>query len=193
MDPSEPSREATELLGRVQRGDAEASAELMPLIYDELRRVAAGYLRRDGEVGPTLQPTVLVNEAWLRLMGGARPVAAADRGHFFALAARAMRHVLVDHRRARGAAKRDAGGMRETLAGLSAAVEDRGAPILELNEALQRLEELDPELGRLVELRFFAGMTIAETATALELSSATVERRWRLARAWLRESLPELR
>ncbi|MCB9914915.1 MAG: sigma-70 family RNA polymerase sigma factor [Planctomycetes bacterium] len=188
MDAAEP---LTELLQRVERGDARASAELLPLLYDELRRLAGGYLRRNGEAGPTLQPTALVNEAWLRLeRSGAT---ARDRGHFCALAARAMRNVLVDHRRARGAAKRDPGGVRETLADLSAAVEEQGAPVLALHEALERLEALDPELGRLVELRFFAGLSIAATADALELSTATVERRWRVARAYLREWLPELR
>ncbi len=192
MEPSERTQAATRLFDRIERGDPAASAELLPLIYDELRRIAGGYLRRGGEVGPTLQPTALVNEAWLRLMGGAEPLAARDRGHFCALAARAMRNVLVDHRRARGAQKRDAGGVRETLAGVEASVQERGADVLELHDALGRLEALDPELGRLVELRYFAGLSISETASALELSTATVERRWRVARAWLREFLPEL-
>ncbi len=192
MEPGERTQAATRLIERIEGGDPAASAEFLPLIYDELRRIAGGYLRRGGEVGPTLQPTVLVNEAWLRLVGGDRPAAARDRGHFCALAARAMRNVLVDHRRARGAQKRDAGGERETLAGVAASVRERGADVLELHDALERLEALDPELGRLVELRHFAGLSIAETAAALELSSATVERRWRVARAWLREWLPEL-
>jgi RNA polymerase sigma factor (TIGR02999 family) len=193
MDARERTQAATRLLERIEGGDAAASAQLLPLIYDELRRIAGGYLRRGGEVGPTLQPTALVNEAWLRLVGGAQPVAARDRGHFCAIAARAMRNVLVDHRRARAARKRDAGGARETLAGVAASVRERGADVLELHEALERLEALDPELGRLVELRYFAGLSISETSAALDLSTATVERRWRVARAWLREFLPELR
>lgn len=192
MDADETQRHTTDLLSRIRGGDAEASRELLPLVYDELRRIAGGYLRQGGEVGPTLQPTVLVNEAWLRLMGGSRPLEVQDHAHFCAIAARAMRNVLVDHRRARGAAKRDAGGVRETLAGLSAAVEERGADVLDLHDALQKLEAMDPELGRLVELRYFAGLSLEETADALAVSVSTIERRWRVARAWLREFLPDL-
>lgn len=192
MNPAKNQRDATEMLERVKQGDLQASEELLPLVYDELRRIAAGYLARGHEVGPTLQPTLLVNEAWIRLVGGTSPVHANDRGHFCAIAARAMRNVLVDHRRARGAAKRDSGGVQETLSGLSAAVEENGITVLDLHQALQELEVLDPELGRLVELRYFAGLTIPETATSLGLSTATIERRWRVARAWLRASLPDL-
>ncbi len=193
MEPSEFGPDATRLLQRIEAGDALASEELLPLMYDELRRIAGGYLRRGGEVGPTLQPTVLVNEAWLRLMGGSTPLSVKSQGHFCAIAARAMRNVLVDHQRARGADKRGAGGERETLSGLAASVEEQGAPVLELHEALEKLEAFDPELGRVVEMRAFANLSITETAEALGLSTATVERRWRVARAWLREFLPNLR
>lgn len=192
MGSLDANPQATQLLGRAQRGDEAAAAELIPLIYEELRRIAAGYLRRGAEVGPTLQPTLLVNEAWLRLMGGERAPEIRDRGHFCAIAARAMRNVLVDHRRARGAAKRDLGA-RETLAEIGDSIEEQGASLLDLDQALESLEAMDSELGRIVELRFFGGLSIAETAEALDISTATVERRWRVARAWLRKFLPELR
>jgi RNA polymerase sigma-70 factor, ECF subfamily len=182
---------ATRLLERVEAGDLAAQKELLPMVYEELRLIANGYLRGEGH-GHTLQPTALVHEAWIRLIGGSGPPQMRDRGHFVALGARAMRNVLVDHYRARGALKRD-GGERLALDQVTAFVEENGVDVVGLHEALEKLESFDPELGRLVELRFFGGLTIEQTSEVLELSTPTVERHWRIARMWLRERLPGLR
>jgi RNA polymerase sigma-70 factor, ECF subfamily len=156
--------------------------ELAPLVYNELRRLAGAYMRREAP-GQTLQPTALVHEAYLRLAGEGTPW--NDRRHFVGIAARAMRQILVERARARGAQKRwgalDRVSLHESLAG--ALPHDDLMPALD--EALERLEALDPEQARIVELRFFAGLTIEETADALALSPATLKRRWSLARAWL--------
>jgi RNA polymerase sigma factor (TIGR02999 family) len=156
--------------------------ELAPLVYQELRRLAGAYMRRESP-GQTLQPTALVHEAYLRLAGEDTPW--NDRRHFVGIAARAMRQILVERARARGALKRwgalDRASLRESLVG--AVAQDDLLPALD--EALGRLERLDPEQARIVELRFFAGLTIEETADALGLSPATLKRRWSLARAWL--------
>jgi RNA polymerase sigma factor (TIGR02999 family) len=156
--------------------------ELAPLVYQELRRLAASYMRRESP-GQTLQATALVHEAYLRLAGEGTPW--NDRRHFVGIAARAMRQILVERARARGAQKRwgalDRASLRESLVG--AAVQDDLLPALD--EALARLELLDAEQARIVELRFFAGLSIEETADALGMSPATLKRRWSLARAWL--------
>ena len=160
--------------------------DVSPDVYDELRRIAAAYMRRESP-GQTLQPTALVHEAYLRL-AHARP-AWKDRSHFVAIAARAMRQVLVDRARARGAAKRWASLDRVTLhesIDAGAAADDM---LPALDEALARLEQLDPEQARIVELRFFAGLGIEDAAAALGLSPATLKRRWALARAWLHREL----
>jgi RNA polymerase sigma factor (TIGR02999 family) len=161
------------------RPDADA---LAPLVYQELRRLAGAYMRRESP-GQTLQATALVHEAYLRLAGEGRPW--NDRRHFVGIAARAMRQILVERARARGALKRwgdlDRASLRESLVG--AAAPDHMLPALD--EALERLELLDPEQARIVELRFFAGLTVEETADAMGLSPATLKRRWSLARAWL--------
>jgi RNA polymerase sigma factor (TIGR02999 family) len=183
---------ATRLLERVESGDLEAQAQLLPMVYEELRLIANGYLRGERQ-GHTLQPTALVHEAWMRLIGGSGPPETRDRGHFVALGAKAMRNVLVDHHRARGALKRNAGGERLALDQVTAFVEEHGFDLVGLDEALEQLESFDPELGRLVELRYFAGLTIEQTASVLEVSTPTVERHWRIARMWLRERLPGLR
>ena len=155
-------------------------------IYDELRRIAAAYMRREGHA-QTLQATALVHEAYLRL-ADSRP-AWRDRQHFVGIAARSMRQVLVDRARARGAAKRWAGldrvSLHESLHG--AAPADDLLPALD--EALTRLEQVDPEQARIVELRFFAGLSVEEAADALGVSPATLKRRWALARAWLHREL----
>ena len=158
------------------------ASQLVPVVYDELRRLAAAYLRREGHA-QSLQATALVHEAYLRLAGGPRPW--TDRNHFVAIAARSMRQILVEHARSRGAQKRWAGLDRVTLAEslMGGAQEDAMLPALD--EALSRLERLDPEQARIVELRYFAGLGIEETASTLRLSPATVKRRWALARAWL--------
>jgi RNA polymerase sigma factor (TIGR02999 family) len=176
--------EATLLLRRIADGDAAARERLVELVYGELRRLAERQLR--GERGGTLQPTALVHEAWLKLAGAED---FADRRHFFAVASRAMRSVLVDHVRARRAQKR--GGderptaLDETVAFLEAGETD----LLDLNVALEELERDDPELARLVELRFFGGLSHEEIAAAEGASLSTIERRWRLARARLAQRL----
>jgi len=168
-----------------------APDELLALVYDELRRLAARYLRGQ-RAGHTLQPTALVHEAYLRLAkGGALPV--DDRTHFFALAARAMRQVLVDHARRRAAAKRGGDPERVTLDDTlelgRGGEEGRRLDLLALDEALERLERVSPRQCRVVELRYFAGLTIAEAAASLGVGTRTVEDDWALARAWLQRRL----
>jgi RNA polymerase sigma factor (TIGR02999 family) len=158
--------------------------ELAAQVYHELRRLAGAYMRREAP-GQTLQPTALVHEAYLRLAGAGTPW--NDRRHFIGIAARSMRQILVERARARGALKRWGNLNRVSLAeSLAAAGADGNTDILPaLDEALSRLELIDPEQARIVELRFFAGLTVEEAADALGLSPATLKRRWSLARAWL--------
>ena len=165
-----------------EAGGKQNAEELAALVYDELRRLAGGYMRRESP-GQTLQPTALVHEAYLRLAGAGAPW--TDRRHFIGIAARSMRQILVERARARGAQKRWAGMNRVTLTEslVGAAAEDAMLPALD--EALVRLEELDPEQARIVELRYFVGLSIDETAEILGISPATLKRRWALARAWL--------
>ncbi len=179
----------SQLLERVSAGDAQAASRLMPLVYDELRRLAAGYLRRERK-GQTLQPTALVHEAYLRLIGpGDHPW--AGRTHFLAIAALSMRQVLVDRARRRAAAKRGGDARRLTLDDtiLAAAPAGDAIDLVALDDALTRLEALDPLQARIVELRYFGGLTVEETAAAVELSPATVKRHWTLARAFLKKAL----
>jgi RNA polymerase sigma-70 factor (ECF subfamily) len=161
------------------RPDADA---LAPLVYDELRRIAAGYMRRE-RPGQTLQPTALVHEAYMRLAHAGAPW--KDKRHFVGIAARSMRQILVERARARGAQKRWAGQQRVSLSESLAAAADPESMLPALDEALGRLEQLDPEQARIVELRFFAGLSVEEAAEALGISPATLKRRWNLARAWL--------
>jgi RNA polymerase sigma factor (TIGR02999 family) len=157
--------------------------ELAALVYNELRRLAAGYMRREAP-GQTLQPTALVHEAYLRLAGAGTPW--KDRHHFIGIAARSMRQILVERARARGALKRWGQLDRVSLIESLAMAPDGNVDMLPaLDEALSRLERLDPEQARIIELRFFAGLTVEEAADALGLSPATLKRRWSLARAWL--------
>ena len=175
------------------------NADLMPLVYDELRRIAARYMSRE-RPGQTLQATALVNEAFVRL-SAERPREFQNRTHFLAIAALSMRQILVQRARARRAAKRGGAPQRITLddGNLDAAKIEAGfrgsdrAPddidVLALDEALTRLGSLDPELARIVELRYFGGLTVEETADAIGSSPATVKRHWALARAWLKQAL----
>ena len=181
----ETPQDITGLLRAWRDGDAAALAALTPLVYGELRRVAAQHMRRE-RPDHTLQATALVHEAFLRLTGGASP-AWEDRAHFFKAAARIMRHVLVDHARARGYAKRGGGGLRISIEDGAAAVlaAERAPDLVALDEALDRLERLDPRQHQVVELRFFGGLSVEETAEALGVSAITVKRDWRSARAWL--------
>lgn len=185
----------TQLLRDWSAGDQSALDRLMPLVYDELRRLARGYLRHQ-QNQPSLQPTVLVHEAYLRMVNQPQENMAKlsweNRAQFFGLAARLMRNILVDHARARQADKRGGG---ELLISLSAvdrmgrAGQEPEVKLLALDDALNRLDEVSPQHSRIVELRFFGGLTIPETAEVLGLSHATVERSWSFARAWLRNEL----
>src|SRR5256714_12348074 len=162
-------------------GSIDADA-LAPLVYDELRRLAAAYMRRE-RPGQTLQATALVHEAYMRLAGAGTPW--HDKRHFVGIAARSMRQILVERARARGAQKRWAALDRVTLSEALAVAAPEPAMLPALDEALTRLEAIDPEQARLVELRYFAGLSIDEAAEALAMSPATLKRRWALARAWL--------
>lgn len=187
MPEPDPPSGVTELLRRWNSGDREAMDRLMPIVYDELRRLAAGYLKGE-RPGHTLQPTALVHEAYLRLVRQDR-VEWQNRAHFFGIAARMMRRVLVDHARRRQAEKRDAGGFRLTLQLGEAFEAARDPELLELDQALGRLERLDADQARVVELRFFGGLTVEETAVVLGISTATVKREWRTAKAFLRDEM----
>ncbi len=159
---------------------------LAPLVYDELRRLAGAYMRRE-RPGQTLQATALVHEAYLRLAAAGTPW--HDKRHFVGIAARSMRQILVERARARGAQKRWAGLDRVSISDSLAIAAHQDAMLPALDEALERLEQIDAEQARIVELRFFAGLSIEDTAEALGLSPATVKRRWALARAWLHREL----
>ena len=180
------SATVTRLLTALRRGDESAYERLVPLVYDELRRIAQGQLR--GAVGATLNTTAVVHEAYLKL-GGARGIEYADRGHFFAVAANAMRQILLDRARRHLADKRGGRAAHTLLDGLEIPVDDRATELVELDLAIARLAELDAVAARVVELRFFAGLDVDETATALGVSAPTVKRAWRRARAFLYREL----
>jgi RNA polymerase sigma factor (TIGR02999 family) len=178
----------TELLIDWGKGDQAALEKLMPLVYNELRRLASNYLRRE-RASHTLQPTALVNEAYLKLVDQ-RNAKWQNRAHFFGISAQLMRRILVDHARQHQAAKR--GGSNQQRLSITSA--EQFAPQLEvdllaLNEALEELAKMDPQQGRIVELKFFGGLSIEETAEVLGIGHATVERDWKMARAWLRRQL----
>jgi RNA polymerase sigma factor (TIGR02999 family) len=156
--------------------------EMVPLVYDELRRLAGAYIRRERS-GQTLQATALVHEAFLKLAGAGTPW--TDRHHFLGIAARSMRQILVERARARGAQKRWAGMDRVTLSDAIAQGQSGDAMLPALDEALDRLEQIDPEQARIIELRYFVGLSVEEAAAVLGLSPATLKRRFALARAWL--------
>lgn len=180
--PSDPIQ-VTALLKAVNAGDDEAYEDLMTRIYDELRRLA-GTLMRSERSGHTLQPTALVNEAFLRLVGGQTEW--ANRAHFFSAAARSMRRILVEHARRKSAQKRGGEAQRVTFADLDIESTDPRMDLLALDEALTALaQEEDERLVKVVELRFFTGCSVEESAQLLEVSTATVKRDWSYARAWL--------
>ncbi|MBN8481852.1 MAG: sigma-70 family RNA polymerase sigma factor [Xanthomonadales bacterium] len=176
----------TQLLSSWRAGDADARDRLVASLYPELRRLAQGLFRNE-RANHTLQPTALVNEAWLRLSGSSA-IAVEDRGHLLAIAARLMREILIDHARRRDAAKRD-GGERVTLSGLDIADGNDAIDLVGLDGALDKLEQIDPDKARIVELRYFGGLSIEETALATAQSPATVKRHWQAARIWLFDAL----
>lgn len=179
--------DVTRLLHDWARGDQAALDHLIGLVYPELRRIAARHLRGERQ-GHTLQPTALVNEAFLRLVQ--QPDKRwNDRAHFFAVAARIVRNVLVDHARARDAAKRGSGGLTVVLTESSAKVPAPEVNLLDLDTALRELERLDPQHSRIVELRYFAGLSIEETAAIVGVSESSVKRDWVLAKTWIRRRM----
>ena len=182
MDPREVSR----LLAAWSTQDSRARDALIPIVHEELRRLAHRYMRGE-RAGHTLQTTALVNEAYMRLVDLER-IDWRDRGHFFAMAATLMRRILVDHARDRHRDKRG-GGVVLTSLGDKAIAAAPSLDVLAVDEALERLSDMDPQQARIVELRFFAGMTIEETADALDISPATVKRDWTWAKAWLHQQL----
>jgi RNA polymerase sigma factor (TIGR02999 family) len=182
-----PAEDVTQLLLDPQLASAERAERLLPLVYEHLRGIARQRMAAE-RLDHTLQPTALVHEAYLRLVGE-RELPWQNRAHFFAAAAEAMRRILLDHAKARGRVKRGGGAERVPLSvGDLVAAEDP-AEILSLDEALCRLTECDPGIGDVVRLRFYAGLSIEETARTLEISQATVKRRWEFGRTWLYHEL----
>jgi len=183
MEPTD----VTALLGELTKGNPEAGPKLIPLVYGELRRMAAGYMRRE-RTGHTLQATALVHEAYLKLLGQ-HSVDWQNRAHFFGIAAQVMRRILIDHARSHVRDKR--GGGREAVPLDEALVfcPERSADFLALDSALERLAEVDPRQARIVELRFFGGLTVEETAEVVGISPKTVKRDWSVAKAWLHGEL----
>jgi RNA polymerase sigma factor (TIGR02999 family) len=176
----------TQLLAAHRSGDGQALDRAFSFVYDDLRRAARAQLRRGAS--PTLNTTSLVNEAYLRLVDGnqAQPT---DRAHFLALAARAMRYIIIDYARQRGAAKRGGAAQHIQLDENEIAIDEQVQQLLLLDDAMQALARLDERLVRMVECRFFTGMTEEETAEALEISLSTVQRDWKRAKAWLKEEM----
>lgn len=181
----------TQWLVRLREGDDDALDRLLPLVYDELRRLARALLRNE-KPGHTLGATALVHEAYMRL-AQREIIDPKDRSHFFAIAAQAMRRVLIDHARSRGAQKRGSGQVALSLEHAGALLSDDGSSeLLIIDEALERLARANPRAAQVVERRFFAGLTLEETAASLGLSTKTVQRDWILARAWLQKELERL-
>jgi RNA polymerase sigma factor (TIGR02999 family) len=182
-----PSSPVTELLVRWRGGDCEALDALMPLVYQELRRIAHHYLQNERS-GHTLQGTALVNEAYVRMVAQDFP-AWQNRAHFFAVAAQLMRQILVDYARSHRAAKRGGSVCRLTLDEAEEQAQPIDVDVIALDEALKTLAEMDPQQSRVVELKFFAGLSIEDTSEVLGISSSTVKRAWITARAWLYREL----
>ena len=175
--------DVTRILNSIQQGDPKAADELLPLVYQELRKLAAARMAQESP-GQTLQPTALVHEAWLRLVGGANPQF-DGRAHFFAAAAEAMRRILIDNARRKKAQRHGGGQVRVDVSEVDLAAASRDDELLAVSEALEKLAAEDQPLADLVKLRFFAGFTNKEVAALLGVSEPTVERRWAFARAWL--------
>jgi RNA polymerase sigma factor (TIGR02999 family) len=181
MDSS--PKEVTQLLAKLSAGDSEASARLITLVYSDLRAVA-GRCMRNERPNHTLQATVLVHEAYLRLAGQDK-IQWQSRAHFFGIAARVMRRILLDYAREHRAKKRSGGAIQVTFNDALIVSEDHLEDVLILDECLEKLAAVDPQQSRLVELRFFAGMTVEETSEVMGISTATVKREWSHAKAWL--------
>jgi RNA polymerase sigma-70 factor, ECF subfamily len=185
--PQHHSPNVNRLLARASEGDELATGELFPLVYDELRRLAATHLARERS-DHTLQPTALVHEAYVRLVGPG-DVTWQNRAHFFGAAARAIRRILTDHARGKKRRKRGGEQARVPLDAVDVAMREPTEDLVDLDEALDRLAQLDPVKAKVVELRYFAGLSIQETAQALGVSVPTVSRHWEFARVWLHREL----
>lgn len=177
----------TQLLIDWNNGSPEALEKLMPMVEAELRRIAANYMRRE-RPGHTLQTSALVNEAYLKLVDQ-REVRWQNRSHFFALASQLMRRILLDHARTQGRVKRGGDAVHVNLEDVAVMSPQKSEELIALDEALTRLAEFDPQKGRLVEMRFFGGLTVAEVAEVLEIAPVTVMLHWRLAKAWLQKEM----
>jgi len=178
----------THLLDAAAAGDPQATAELLPLVYDELRKLATARFA-DEKAGHTLQPTALVHEAYLRLVGGQSPQEWDSRGHFFAAAAEAMRRILIDRARQKCSAKRGGSAERIDIDSIDLATQATPDQLLAIDEALAKLAREDPAAARIVELRHFGGLTVDEAGKALGMSTATAYRHWKFARVWLHTEL----
>jgi len=187
---SDSDHDVTVLLREWSGGNQQALTDLLPIIYDELRRVAHQYLHRE-HTDQTLQTTALVHEAYLKLIDQ-RSVNWQNRAHFFAIAAQAMRRILIDNARRRTAGKRGK-GEKISLEDVATVSTQKHQSLLALDEALHELEKIDPQQSQIIELRYFGGLTIEETATAMDISPATVKREWAMARAWLYKALTTAR
>ena len=188
---TEDQATVTQLLVKYQQGDAQALSKLFPIVYDELRRIAGGYMKRENP-GHTLQATALVNEAYFRLVDQ-KAVEWQNRAHFFGVAAQIMRRILCDHARARRAEKRGGGAARLSLDEAIMPLQDdvNGSPLdlVDLDDALQKLAAINERQAKVVEMRFFAGLSVEEAAEALGASPATVKRDWTFAKAWLAKEI----
>jgi RNA polymerase sigma factor (TIGR02999 family) len=185
--PTASPKEVTQLLIDWSRGDQAALDSLMPLVYEELRRMANRYMRRE-RVGHTLQTTALINEAYLRLIEQ-QHVQWHSRAHFFAIAAQLMRRILVDYARSHTRAKRGGGALRVSMNEATVSSPERGVELIALDDALQRLAVIDPRKSQVVELRFFGGLSIEDAAAVLKVTPMTVVRDWKTAKAWLHREI----
>jgi RNA polymerase sigma factor (TIGR02999 family) len=176
--------DVTRILSAIEQGDPQAAEQLLPLVYDELRKLAAQKMAQESP-GQTLQATALVHDVYLRLVDVEKAQQWNSRGHFFAAAAEAMRRILIDQARRKQSQRHGGGRQRQDLEGLPIAAPEPSLDLLAVNEALERFEQVDPLKARLVKLRYFAGLTIPQAADALGISSTTADRYWSYARAWL--------
>jgi RNA polymerase sigma factor (TIGR02999 family) len=178
----------TQILSRIDQGDPSATTELLPLVYDELRKLAAQKMAQE-QPGQTLQATALVHEAYLRLVDGSAARPWNSRGHFFAAAAEAMRRILIDQARRKLSVRQRGALVKEPLDGLEIAAPEPSVDLLTIDDVLERFEAIDPSKAALVKLRYFVGLTIPEAAEALGISTTTADRHWAYARAWLHAAL----
>jgi RNA polymerase sigma factor (TIGR02999 family) len=182
--------DVTRILSQIEQGDPQAAEQLLPLVYDELRKLAAAKLAQE-KPGQTLQATALVHEVWLRLFGDGGSQNWDSCGHFFAAAAEAMRRILVEQARKKQSQRRGGDWKQHPLEDLEIAVPEPSVDLLAVNEALSKFERIDPVAAQLVKLRYYAGLTIPQAAAALSISSTTADRYWAYARAWLHAELAQ--